>query len=162
MGDFLAKLGAAGALPALTLILGYFLQPARDWFSDMRADRRQKHTSQRQTLTALQDALFALDDWFTAVLNETNEDHVKGRTTTRFGVGVESHLERTLRQFSQKVDRLRVLVEDEALRQRIVTYQAALDISKWTHENFKQRDQDRANALTQVNDRLGELLRGLT
>ncbi len=161
MGDVLARLAAAGALPTLTLILGYFLQPARDWFSDLRADRRRRDVSQRDTLTALQDALFGLDDMFIALTNESNEEHVKARAATRFGVPSESSLERQVRSCSQKVDRLRVLVVDQTLRQRIITYQAVVDISKWTHDTFAERQREQTEALTLVNERLGELLRGL-
>jgi hypothetical protein len=99
---------------------------------------------------------------FVALTNETNEEHVKGRSTTRFGVAVESSLERQVRDYSQRVDRLRVLVDDLILRERIASYQAVLDASKWTHENFAECKRQQEEALTQVNDRLGELLRGLT
>ena len=117
---------------------------------------------QRQTLIALQDALFGLNDMFIALINETNEEHVKARSATRFGVGAESMLERQVRDCSQRVDRLRVRVDDPTLRERIVVYQAALDVSNWTHENFAERGREQEAALTLVNDRLGELLRGLT
>ena len=122
----------------------------------------ERATFQRQTLTALHDALFGLNDMFIALINENNEEHVKARSATRFGVGAESMLERQVRDCSQRVDRLRVRVDDPTLRERIATYQAALDVSKWTHENFAERRREQEAALTQVNDRLGEVLRGLT
>jgi hypothetical protein len=117
---------------------------------------------QRQTLTALHEAMFGLNDMFIALINETNEEHVKARSSTRFGVGAESMLERQVRDCSQRVDRLRVRVDDPILRERIATYQAVLDVFKWTHENFTERRHEQEHALTQVNERLGELLRGLT
>jgi hypothetical protein len=119
-------------------------------------------TFQRQTLTTLHDALFGLNDMFIALINETNEEHVKARSATRFGAGAESMLERQVRDCSQRADRLRVRVDDPTLQERIVVYQAALDVSKWTHENFADRKREQEAALTQVNDRLGEVLRGLT
>src|SRR5260370_14610630 len=97
MGDVLARLAAAGALPTLTLILGYFLQPARDWFSDLRADRRRRDVSQRDTLTALQDALFGLDDMLIALTDESNEEHWKARAATTLRAPSESSLDRQVR-----------------------------------------------------------------
>src|SRR5579864_6701663 len=149
------------ALPVLALIFGYLLQPTRDWLVERRTDRRERRTSRRETLMALQAAVYELDDMFVALTNETNLEHVAGRPSTRFGVGQESGRERGIRTFSQKVDRLRVLVDDPTLRDRIVAYQTTIDVSLWTHENFEQRKRDQAQALTLVNDRLGELLRGL-
>ena len=159
-------------VPVLTLIAGYVLNMAGDWFKDQRAAEREKSQRlqtvqdrrdefQRETLKSLQDAI-----------------HAERSLVATIGILMRNNYERTKEWSSDFVSKeqaenainahtltiqLGVRVFNDALRAKVIEFrEASADIihAKSVEESKKALDQ-LTQLMDAINERIGDILRGL-
>jgi len=159
-------------IPVLTLIAGYLLNMAADWFRDRRAANREhaereqlrqdrRDELQRQTLLSLQDAIHR-ERRVLGEIDVVMQNYYK-RTHDWSGAPVTGEQSQNAIDVHTETVKLGVRVFDDALRAKVLEFRNAG--SKIVHAESAEAQEKALDELTELmdgmNEQIGDILRGL-